>query len=208
MTPARGARRHRRALAALAVLGLAVGAPVLASGASASGTPSSGAPPSPATAAGAALPRAAAPTAPTDLRETAKSRTSVSLAWTAPSSTEGSPITHDVVVKTGVLVASLGSAARAATVTGLSADTTYHFTVKAENAVGISPPSGTVAVTTTGTGATGTSPPAPPSVPGYDLVGADGGVFAFPPGNPGGFYGSLPGLGIHVGDVVGAMATT
>jgi len=34
---------------------------------------------------------------------------------------------------------------------------------------------------------------------GYDLVGADGGVFVF----GGGFFGSLPGLGIHVSDVVG-----
>src|SRR3984957_3715579 len=34
---------------------------------------------------------------------------------------------------------------------------------------------------------------------GYDLVGSDGGVFVF----HGGFYGSLPGLGIHVDNVVG-----
>ena len=34
---------------------------------------------------------------------------------------------------------------------------------------------------------------------GYDLVGSDGGVFVF----HGGFYGSLPGLGIHVDNIVG-----
>src|ERR1035437_32891 len=35
---------------------------------------------------------------------------------------------------------------------------------------------------------------------GYDLVGSDGGVFVF---GGGGFYGSLPGLGGHVTNVVG-----
>ena len=35
----------------------------------------------------------------------------------------------------------------------------------------------------------------------YDLVGADGGVFAF----GGTFYGSLPGLGIHVADIAGIV---
>ena len=32
------------------------------------------------------------------------------------------------------------------------------------------------------------------SVPGYVLVGKDGGVFVFPTGQAGGFFGSLPGL--------------
>lgn len=36
---------------------------------------------------------------------------------------------------------------------------------------------------------------------GYDMVGADGGVFVF----GGGFYGSLPGLGIHVNNIVGIV---
>ena len=35
----------------------------------------------------------------------------------------------------------------------------------------------------------------------YDLVGADGGVFAF----GGAFYGSLPGLGVHVSDIAGIV---
>ena len=39
----------------------------------------------------------------------------------------------------------------------------------------------------------------------YDLVGSDGGVFVF--GQTGGFYGSLPGLGIHVGNIVGIVPT-
>jgi hypothetical protein len=49
------------------------------------------------------------------------------------------------------------------------------------------------------------SPPPPPS--GYDLVGHDGGVFVFPVGQSGGFYGSLPGLGVHVSDIVGMVPT-
>jgi hypothetical protein len=51
---------------------------------------------------------------------------------------------------------------------------------------------------------TGTVFVVPSGSSGYDVAGADGGVFAF--GNSG-FFGSLPGLGVHVDDVV-AMATT
>src|SRR5579872_1409612 len=40
---------------------------------------------------------------------------------------------------------------------------------------------------------------------GYDLVGSDGGVFVFPEGQSGGYYGSLPGLGVSVHDVVGMV---
>ena len=39
---------------------------------------------------------------------------------------------------------------------------------------------------------------------GYDLVGSDGGVFVFP-GGSGRFYGSLPGLGVSVDDIVGMV---
>jgi hypothetical protein len=44
---------------------------------------------------------------------------------------------------------------------------------------------------------------------GYDLVGADGGVFVFsPPGTSGGFYGSLPGIGVvPAAPVVGLVPT-
>jgi cell wall-associated NlpC family hydrolase len=57
---------------------------------------------------------------------------------------------------------------------------------------------------------TGSSTPQPPVtvVPGtpshgYDLVGSDGGVFVF----HGNFYGSLPGLGVHVDDITGIVPT-
>ncbi len=40
----------------------------------------------------------------------------------------------------------------------------------------------------------------------YDLVGSDGGVFVFgPPGT--GFYGSLPGIGVNVNNIVGIVTT-
>jgi hypothetical protein len=43
----------------------------------------------------------------------------------------------------------------------------------------------------------------PFTAPGYDLVGRDGGVFVF----GGGYYGSLPGLGVEVDDITGIVAT-
>ena len=45
----------------------------------------------------------------------------------------------------------------------------------------------------------------PPSQSGFDLVGQDGGVFAFPTSELGGFFGSLPGLGIGVRDIAGMV---
>jgi uncharacterized repeat protein (TIGR02543 family) len=52
-----------------------------------------------------------------------------------------------------------------------------------------------------------TTPTTPANAPGYDLVGSDGGVFVF--GQSGtGFYGSLPGIGVHVNDIVGMVTTT
>ena len=45
-----------------------------------------------------------------------------------------------------------------------------------------------------------------PSPEQYDLVGSDGGVFVFGPTGTG-FYGSLPGLGVHVNSIVGIVPT-
>lgn len=44
--------------------------------------------------------------------------------------------------------------------------------------------------------------PAPGS--GYWLVGSDGGVFNL---GDAGYFGSLPGIGVHVNNIVGTMAT-
>jgi hypothetical protein len=98
---------------------------------------------------------------------------------------------------------------------GVNADGTITATAPAE-------PSGTVNVTVTTRDATsavssadqftytGTTPPPPPSTTsGYDLVGSDGGVFVFPTGSSGGFYGSLPGIGVTpAAPVVGMVPTS
>jgi endoglucanase len=82
---------------------------------------------------------------------------------------------------------------------------------------GTTPPATTVPPTTPPNGPapsgttpppSATPPPTPPPSPGYDLVGADGGVFVLPPGAPNGFYGSLPGLGVSVDDVVGIVPSS
>ena len=46
-----------------------------------------------------------------------------------------------------------------------------------------------------------------PAPSGYDLVGDDGGVFVFPTGQSGGFFGSLPGLKVSVDNIVGMVPT-
>lgn len=101
------------------------------------------------------------PTAPTNLRKTAGTATSVSLAWAAPTSTGGTPIDHYLLFRTGTLYATL-STALTDTVTGLSAATPYHFTVEAENSTGTSGPSNTLSVTTT---------PSPPPPVGFTAPG-------------------------------------
>ncbi|MGH9092871.1 MAG: G1 family glutamic endopeptidase, partial [Acidimicrobiales bacterium] len=98
------------------------------------------------------------------------------------------------------------------------------FTFTAGGAlVATAPPgSGTVDVTVATTGGTtapagpdqftyvgGPPPPPPAAEPGYDLVGSDGGVFVFPPpGTTGGYYGSLPGLGVTPAQPVVGMVPT
>ncbi|HTT86309.1 MAG TPA: G1 family glutamic endopeptidase [Acidimicrobiales bacterium] len=90
------------------------------------------------------------------------------------------------------------------------------FSYDPDNSVtAVSPPApaGTVDVTVVTPGGSGTglftyvapapSRPAPSS--GYDLVGRDGGVFVF--GSGSGFYGSLPGIHVHVSNIVGMVAT-
>jgi len=71
--------------------------------------------------------------------------------------------------------------------------------------VGVTTPGGTSAQTGADQFTYVQSPPVPRSSSGYDLVGQDGGVFAFPTGQPGGFYGSLPERGISVHDIVGMV---
>lgn len=101
---------------------------------------------------------ATAPGAPTSLGGTAAS-TSVALAWTAPSSNGGAAITDYVVQYkasssgTWLTYGDGTSTTAAATVTGLTASTSYDFRVAAVNSVGTGSYSTTYTVNTTSAGA-------------------------------------------------------
>ncbi|WP_224365521.1 fibronectin type III domain-containing protein [Hyalangium versicolor] len=75
-----------------------------------------------------------APTAPTSLRSTGTTSTSVSLSWTA--STDNVGVTGYEVFVGSSTTAAATSTSTSATVSGLSANTTYSFTVKARDAAG------------------------------------------------------------------------
>ncbi|WP_230632711.1 fibronectin type III domain-containing protein [Paenibacillus athensensis] len=87
-----------------------------------------------------------APTAPTGLTSPSKTSSSVSLSWTA--STDNVGVTgYDVFSGSTVVASTTG--ATSATVSGLSANTSYTFTVKAKDAAGnVSAASSAVSVTT------------------------------------------------------------
>ncbi|MEU5884457.1 glycoside hydrolase family 18 chitinase [Spirillospora sp. NPDC047279] len=86
-----------------------------------------------------------APTAPGNLRSTAKTSSSVSLAWNA--STDNVGVTGYDVFRGGTLADTVTGTST--TISGLSASTAYSFTVKAKDAAGnSSAASGAVSVTT------------------------------------------------------------
>lgn len=86
-----------------------------------------------------------APTAPTGLTVTGKTSGSVSLSWTA--STDNTGVTAYDVYRAGVQVGS--SATTSFTDTGLTASTSYSYTVKARDAAGnVSAASSAVSATT------------------------------------------------------------
>ena len=93
-----------------------------------------------------------APSAPTGLTVTGTTSSSVSLSWTAPSGT----VTGYYVYKNGTETQT--ASGTSATVTGLSASTSYTFTVAAYNSVGQSAQSGQVSATTSAGGGGGTLP--------------------------------------------------
>jgi len=102
---------------------------------------------------GSGLPDTQAPTAPSNLVSTGKTDISVSLIWSASTDNVG-VIGYDVF-KDGILSGSTANTSH--TVTGLTASTTYAFTVKAKDAAGnASAASNSVSVTT--------NPPATASV--------------------------------------------
>ena len=90
-----------------------------------------------------------APGAPTGLTVNATDATSVILSWTAPSGT----VTGYYVYQNGTQVGS--STGTSATVTGLSASTTYTFTVAAYNSSGTGTQSSSVQATTSATSPSG-----------------------------------------------------
>jgi hypothetical protein len=122
-------------------------------------------------------------------------------------------ITGTYLVPTLVRTIRFGS--QPATFVGIARDGTVTVTSPAGTGtvdVTVTTTDGTSAVTPadrfTYLGGPVTPPPPPtPTSSGYDLVGSDGGVFVFPTGSSGGFYGSLPGLGVQVNDIVGMVPT-
>ena len=99
----------------------------------------------------------------------------------------------------------------------LSGQPTWLSINSSTGAVTGTPPSGTESFTYSVKATNGVAPPATAgpftvtvsavSSSGFDLVGSDGGVFVFPTGQSSGFYGSLPGLGVKVNNIVGMVPT-
>ncbi|MFI5728732.1 fibronectin type III domain-containing protein [Kribbella sp. NPDC051587] len=103
-----------------------------------------------------------APTAPGNPRSTTTTANSVSLAWDA--STDNVGVTGYDVYNGSTLATSV--AGTSATVSGLSADTSYTFTIKAKDAAGnVSPASGAVAARTQPGGGSDDEPPTTPGNP-------------------------------------------
>jgi endonuclease I len=93
-----------------------------------------------------------APTAPTSLASTAKTATSITVAWNA--STDNVGVTGYNVYSNGVLKTTVTGLT--ATITGLTASTSYNINVSAKDAAGnTSALSNTIAVTTNSSGGTG-----------------------------------------------------
>jgi hypothetical protein len=131
-----------------------------------------------------------APLSPT----AAFSNGAVTASWQPPS-TGGAPATYTVTPTVNTVAQTPVSAITTTsfTVANPTPGATYSFAVEAVNGGGTSPPASTNSVTVPGGG--------------YDLAGSDGGVFVFPTGQASGFFGSLPGLGVKVNNVVGIVPT-
>ena len=111
-----------------------------------------------------------APTVPASLRSTATSATSVGLAWNA--STDNVAVTSYEVFRGGVSVGTTTSTAF--TVTGLTANTSYSFTVKAKDAAGNASAASTALTVTTGTAATNIALNKTVTVSSVELAGLEG----------------------------------
>ncbi|RZJ51376.1 MAG: T9SS type A sorting domain-containing protein [Chryseobacterium sp.] len=95
-----------------------------------------------------------APSTPTSLASTAKTATSISLSWTA--STDNVGVTGYDVYANSVLKTTVSGTT--ATITGLTASTSYSIYIKAKDAAGnASASSSTITITTNSSGGTGTA---------------------------------------------------
>ena len=99
----------------------------------------------------------AAPAAPTALTTTASTLNSVTLSWTAPTPPSGCSITKYGVYQSTVLVSS--PTTNSYTVTGLTPNTRYSFSVTAADSAGTSAQSTVLSATTSAD----TTPPAAPT---------------------------------------------
>jgi chitinase len=106
-----------------------------------------------------------APSAPTGLTVTGTTSSSVSLSWTAPSGT----VTGYYVYENGSETANVTGTSD--TVTGLSASTTYTFTVAAYNSVGTSAQSSDVSATTSASSGGGGGGGGSSGLPAHLLMG-------------------------------------
>lgn len=98
------------------------------------------------TAVTATTPAGIIPNAPTGLTETSLTSTSVALTWTAPATPAGATLSGYSILKDGKVIAT--TTGTSFTVTGLTAATSYSFTVEAIDQYGASKPSTALAVKT------------------------------------------------------------
>ena len=95
----------------------------------------------------------ALPAAPTGLNASSVTSAGATLTWNAASVASGCSVTSYTVFRNGVAIGTVSGTSYS--VTGLSASTTYSFTVSATDVAGTSTQSAAVSVTTTSSGTTG-----------------------------------------------------
>ncbi|GAK39343.1 lytic polysaccharide monooxygenase [Paenibacillus urinalis] len=99
------------------------------------------------TTSGAGTPDTSAPTAPSGLHSMGVTASSVSLMWSA--ATDNTAVTGYEIYRGSTLVATVSGTTLEYNVTGLTANTSYSFTVKAKDAAGnVSPASNTLTIST------------------------------------------------------------
>ncbi len=134
----------------------------------------------------------------------------ITITWTA-STGEGSPITAYSVYR-GITpgtegrtpIVTVGAAQFTFTDTTVVPGLTYYYVVTATNSAGVSNRSTQASASILAAGSGGSHMAATPTDAGYWIVSSDGGVFSYRAAR---FFGSLPGLGISVDDIVGIAAT-